>query len=396
MSTLKLSFVLIAFALSLGFSRSTKSEISKFFSFWVKPKVEKTIDEPSDENYKSNKIQVALLLDTSGSMEGLIEQAKSQLWEILNNLSLLTKDGDDPTVEIALYEYGNPSKTNNVNQINQLVSFTDDVDLVSQKLFGLTTSGGEEYCGSVINSSLRDLEWDSGTDNLKLIYIAGNESFEQGPINYREVCDAAVQSDISINTIFCGPHNSGISLNWDDAAEVGNGSFISINQNDKTIHISTPYDNEITALNSKLNSTYIPMGNEGKEKIANQRKQDLNAGFYGESNMAKRTIYKSSKKYKAESWDLVDAYKKDKKVLYDRTAMPDSVAVLSQEELERRIEQIAASRELIKKTILDLGKKRADFLKEQKKATIKNGLEESIMKSIKKQATDKNYKIKNN
>ena len=138
------------------------------------------------------------------------------------------------------------------------------------------------------------------------------------------------------------------------------------------------------------------MGNEGKEKIANQRKQDLNAGFYGESNMAKRTIYKSSKKYKAESWDLVDAYKKDKKVLYDRTAMPDSVAVLSQEELERRIEQIAASRELIKKTILDLGKKRADFLKEQKKATIKNGLEESIMKSIKKQATDKNYKIKNN
>ena len=33
---------------------------------------------------KSQKIQVAILLDVSGSMEGLIEQAKAQLWNMVS------------------------------------------------------------------------------------------------------------------------------------------------------------------------------------------------------------------------------------------------------------------------------------------------------------------------
>ena len=39
----------------------------------------------SQEN--KNLIQMAILLDTSGSMDGLIEQAKAQLWKIVNELA---------------------------------------------------------------------------------------------------------------------------------------------------------------------------------------------------------------------------------------------------------------------------------------------------------------------
>ena len=52
------------------------------------------------------KIQVALLLDTSGSMDGLIEQAKSQLWKMVNELAKATQNGETPDIELALYEYG--------------------------------------------------------------------------------------------------------------------------------------------------------------------------------------------------------------------------------------------------------------------------------------------------
>src|SRR6187549_709353 len=55
---------------------------------------------------KPKKIQVALLLDTSGSMDGLIDQAKSQLWRIVNELASAQRDGQTAQVEIALYEYG--------------------------------------------------------------------------------------------------------------------------------------------------------------------------------------------------------------------------------------------------------------------------------------------------
>ena len=53
------------------------------------------------------KIQVALLLDTSNSMDGLISQAKTQLWTVVNEFSKAKKRGRIPKLEVALFEYGN-------------------------------------------------------------------------------------------------------------------------------------------------------------------------------------------------------------------------------------------------------------------------------------------------
>ena len=84
--------------------------------------------------YKKNTIQVALLLDTSGSMSGLIEQAKSQLWQILNTLANTEKENEETKLEIALYQYGSPTYGKRSNQIRQLSGFTTDMDLISKKL----------------------------------------------------------------------------------------------------------------------------------------------------------------------------------------------------------------------------------------------------------------------
>lgn len=397
MSTLKLSIILVAFALSFGIHKQAKKSTSDSL-FGVKPKVEKTTNteaETSSSN-SSNKIQVALLLDTSSSMSGLIEQTKSQLWKILNKLAATKKDDEDPELEIALYEYGNPMKSNDENQIHQLASFTTDMDMISEKLFSLTTSGGEEYCGSVISSSLNDLEWSNNPDNLKLIYIAGNESFAQGPIDFRQASTTALEKNVSINTIFCGDHQTGININWAEGADAGNGTYMSINQNEKTVHIETPYDDKINTLNKDLNKTYIPFGREGNSKIANQKKQDKNAEFYGKSNNASRAIFKSSKKYKAESWDLVDAYEKDKKIINSAKALPDSLSNLSINELEAKIALVKMKRENIQNQIQELAKKRSIYIQEQQEENEESSnLEKSILKSIKKQAGSKGFKLNN-
>lgn len=340
-------------------------------------------------------IQVALLLDTSSSMSGLIEQTKSQLWNILNQLAKVTKDGEEPNLEIALYEYGNPGRATEDMQIHQLTNFTSDVDAISEQLFALRTDGGEEYCGAVIQSSLNKLEWNDRPENLKMIYIAGNEPFNQGPIDFKKVCGLANEKNVVINTIFCGGQGDRDSYHWKTGAQLGKGVFAMINHNEATVYVETPYDDQINQLNTKLNDTYVPFGKEGKQKKYNQSIQDANAQSYSKANFADRSAYKSSKKYKAEKWDLVDAYKKDKKILSEATALPDSLQSISIQEMEKQIQEIAQRREKIQQEIRDLNGQRQNYIQQQKeKKATSSSLENSILQSIEKQAKLKGFEIK--
>ena len=81
----------------------------------------------------ASKIQVALLFDTSNSMDGLIDQAKSRLWDIVNTLTTLKYEGKTPVIEIALYEYGNDGLPVVNNYIRQVAPLTTDLDLISEK-----------------------------------------------------------------------------------------------------------------------------------------------------------------------------------------------------------------------------------------------------------------------
>ena len=104
-------------------------------------------------------ILLGLLLDTSNSMDGLIDQAKAQLWNIVNKLSEARSDGQRPTVRVALYEYGNSGLPMTGNYIRQVSPFTVNMDEISKQLFALATDGGEEYCGAVLAKSLDELDW---------------------------------------------------------------------------------------------------------------------------------------------------------------------------------------------------------------------------------------------
>jgi len=124
-------------------------KLMSLMTLWVTAITAPTAELNQTENQPdaAAKIQVALLLDTSGSMDGLIEQAKSQLWKIVNELATSKKKGQTPNVEIALYEYGKSTQPADKGYMKQVVPLTTDLDLVSEKLFELKTNGGSEYCG---------------------------------------------------------------------------------------------------------------------------------------------------------------------------------------------------------------------------------------------------------
>lgn len=192
---------------------------------------------PVTPKAKKQHIKVALLLDTSNSMDGLIDQAKAQLWEIVNELSYAKCKDDKPNLEIALYEYGNDNLNSEEGYIRQVLAFSDDLDEIFKQLFSLTTKGGNEYCGYVINTALDQLEWKDNTNDLKFIFIAGNEPFTQGKVSYKEASKLAHNKDVTVNTIFCGDYNQGISGYWKDGADLAHGDYMAINHNRETIHV---------------------------------------------------------------------------------------------------------------------------------------------------------------
>jgi len=321
-------------------------------------------------------IQVALLLDTSNSMDGLINQAKSQLWTFVNRFAPLRRDGQSPELQVALYEYGKSSIPAGEGYMRQVLPFTTDLDKVSEQLFALTTQGGEEYCGMVIRAATQGLAWSSSPRDLKVIFIAGNEPFTQGSVDYRTSCNLARTKDISVNTIFCGAYQEGASSNWADGAKLGGGSYMSIDQERHGVHLSAPQDTEIERLGVELNSTYIPIGVEGARSAMNQATQDTNATKSGAGSMNQRAQAKASSFYRADAWDLVDAEKAGKKKLesMDKKELPIELQKMTPAEARSYVDGKAKARSEIQAKIRTLSAEREKYLLEKRKESTKGGV----------------------
>ena len=342
---------------------------------------------------KEQNIQLALLLDTSNSMDGLIEQAKSQLWKIVNELAAAKcDDGSRPAIKIALYEYGNDGLPGREGHIRMVSGFTTDLDLISEKLFSLRTNGGNEYCGQVIHTSLQQLNWSVSSNDLKVIFIAGNEPFTQGSVSYRTANSNAKEKGVVVNTIYCGDFNEGINTNWKDGADMTGGSYMSIEQNQKTVYISTPYDDKISECNERLNRTYVYYGTQGQSKKESQTRQDSNADSYGKANKVERAVSKSSHAYENSSWDLVDASKSNDKIIVeaDEESLPKEMKGMTVEKRKAYVVQKAEERKAIQNEIQTLNKKRLEFIKTNTtKESNDTSLDGAMMRSIKVQAKSK-------
>jgi hypothetical protein len=341
-------------------------------------------------------IQIAILLDASNSMDGLIGQAKTQLWKIVNELALAKRNGKTPRLEVAFYEYGKSSLPSSEGYIRQIVPLSTDLDKISDELFKLTTNGGDEYCGQVIQRATKELSWNAGPGVMKAIFIAGNEPFTQGDIDYKKTCKEAVAKGIVVNTIFCGNEKEGISTKWKDGAELADGSFMNIDQNQKVVDIKAPQDSAIMALGAQLNATYISYGSAGVARKKMQAEQDMNAQAAAPAAMVQRSVAKASVSYENASWDLVDA-KKDKMVSVAEMKaeeLPEEMQKMTPKEREAYVDKKNAERTGLQAKISTLNAERRKYVAdEQKKMSADNTLDKAVIDAVRKEATKKGYQF---
>jgi hypothetical protein len=355
---------------------------------------EKETDDPKPPSDKEALVQLAILLDTSNSMDGLIEQAKTQLWKIVNEFNDAKQGDKTPVVQVALYEYGNNNLSAGTNYIRRVLPFTRDLDKVSEELFKLTTNGGSEFCGAVIREAMDNLKWDKSAKTYKAIFIAGNEPFTQGPVSADDACKGSIEKGVVVNTIHCGAESAGANGGWRRGAHLAEGKFLTIDQDKAVAHIEAPQDREITRLSIELNKTYIGYGNLAPAAVANQVAQDNNAMRHKSAGTeVQRAITKSSVNYSNVSWDLVDACKKEGMVKLDSLSeadMPAELKNLKPEERKALVEKKTAEREKIQSEIKKLNEGREKFVAAARKEAGKSDtLDSAIGAVVREQAAAK-------
>ncbi|MFK7922242.1 MAG: hypothetical protein AB8H47_09805 [Bacteroidia bacterium] len=340
-------------------------------------------------------VQLALALDISGSMDGLIDQAQTRIWNLVNELSETTIKGVEPRLELALYIYGGDHLSPERAYVRQLVPFTTDIDEFSEALFALSTNGGEEYSGAAIEATLRELAWRGDEETLKLLFIAGNESFNQGTVDFTLACAEAKERGIHVNTIFCGPFAQGSVLQWQEGAELGGGQYLSIDHNLALDDAPTPYDDQFGTLNSSLNETYLYYGDDGALKAERNFKIDGLNSRKSISAQCNRTSTKAGSQFNGSlSWDLVEASAADSfawnKV--DYKTLPKNCQELSLSELQTLTAEKRLERERIQAEIIQLTQKRSEFLANLKQDSTSR-LDDALIQCLHKQASAKGYEF---
>lgn len=353
---------------------------------------------PAGTEAEAPVVQLALLLDTSGSMEGLIEQAKGQLWRIVNEFISARQRGRQPNLEVALYEYGKSSLPASHGWIRRIVPLTNDLDRISEELFKLKTNGGEEYCGWVIRDAVEQLAWDKSPDAFKAIFIAGNEPFTQGPVDYAKACKAAIEKGIIVNTIHCGGEAVGVQTKWKDGALLAEGNYLVIDQNRAVVHFEAPQDKDIARLGVELNKTYLAFGTAGKASQERQVAQDANSfAVAAQGSSVQRALSKSSALYCNSAWDLVDACKSTN---FNFSTLPIEelpVEMRPMTEVERKayVESKAREREKIQAEIQRLNLERQRYVaQEGRERSTTNTLDSVVISTIREQAMKRNYEFR--
>ena len=348
------------------------------------------------------RIEVCFVLDTTGSMGGLIAGAKDKIWSMANEMI-----SAKPTPEIRIGLIGYRDKTD--AYVTKVYPLSNDIDDIYAKLMAFKAQGGGDTPESVnqaLSEGITKMKWSKSKKVLKVIFLVGDApphmDYKQD-VPYLDSCKLAMKKDIIINTIQCGSMASTTPI-WQEIARKAEGKFARILQGGGVIAIATPFDKEIAACNVKLGHTVCVYGDARAQRFA-ASKVTL-ADSAPASAAADRLEYLSKAKAGEDAFsevisgggDLVDllANKKMKLADIEEKKLPEKVRKMKPKEREAYFATQIADRKKLQTELTGLLKKRSSFViakkAELKKAGKGDGVDEKVSSFIREQAAKKGFR----
>jgi Mg-chelatase subunit ChlD len=322
-----------------------------------------------------SRVELVFVIDTTGSMGGLIEGAKRKIWSIANEVM---KAKQKPEVRIGLVAYRDKGDA----YVTQTVPLTSDLDKIFAQLMALHADGGgdgPEHVNAGLSDAVTKMVWTDSKDVLKLVFLVGDAPphMDYGDdVKYAETAQQAVRKNIYINTIQCGRESETTRV-WRDIAYRSEGKYAAIAQDGAVVALATPYDGDLARLAAELDGTALRYGK--KAERAARAKDDFSASKMAEAapapTAADRAVAKAKSAPAAEaSSDLVSLSTTSGGAAagiasVPAEALPDALVGKSSSEQKAIVESLQKKRAAIQNQIAELEKKRDAHLADQRKAS---------------------------
>jgi len=341
-------------------------------------------------------VEVVFVLDTTGSMSGLIKAAKEKIWSIATTLASAQPA---PEIRMGLVAY----RDRGDSYITRVVDLSDDLDSLYASLMDFKAQGGgdgPESVNQALHEAVQGISWSQDQDAYKVVFLVGDAPPHmdyQDDVKYPQTIVAAQKKGIKINAVQCG-QNSRTTREWQTIAHLAKGSYFSVEQEGSAVAITTPYDEKLARLSAALDDTRLYYGTKSA-KQKSQRKLDASAKLHVGSSLesrARRATFNLSKSGKDNflgEGELVDAVTSGRVELdsIDEEALPSSMQTMAPIEKKALIAKKSKDRSELQAQIETLAAKRSNYLRQkvEEAGGAEKSLDHKIYSTVREQATVK-------
>ena len=338
------------------------------------------------------RVDVVFVLDTTGSMSGLIQTAKEKIWSIATTMASARQT---PEIRIGLVAYRDRGDA----YVTRVVDLSGDLDSVYATLMDFQADGGGDGPESV-NRALYDavhkVSWSGQEQAYQVIFLVGDAPphMDYNEVQYPEIVASAADRGIVINTIQCGDMPMTVEP-WTQIASLSNGRFFQVEQAGSAVAFATPFDDEIAELSAQLDDTRLYYGsaeekarmrgkiaateklNEGSSVASLARRGSFNASSGGRSNLLGDNELVAAV---ADGTVDLDELEED--------ALPEALVPMAPEEQEAYVAELARKRSDLQRRIRDLSEERSAYLDEkvEQAGGLEDSLDQQIYEAVKEQA----------
>ena len=341
------------------------------------------------------KVDVVFVLDTTGSMGGLIQAAKEKIWSIAGTMA---QAQPAPEIRMGLVAY----RDRGDDYVTRIVDLSADLDTVYATLMDFRAEGGGDGPESV-NQALYDavhrISWNQDSDTYRVVFLVGDAPPHmdyQDDVKWSETVEVARSAGIPVNAIQCGQDGSAAEA-WKQIAGLGQGNYFQVEQSGSAVAIATPYDARLAELSAELDGTRMPYGST-EDRERQERKRAATEKLHASSSVAsraRRAAFNASASGAvnlADDKDLVDDLSSGSADLSDisRDELPAPMQSMSPAEQKAVIAETAERRRELKREINSLAGQRAAYLRERVEAGggADASLDHGIFRAVKEQARE--------
>jgi Mg-chelatase subunit ChlD len=328
-------------------------------------------------------VEVVFCLDTTGSMNGLIEGAKLKIWSICNQI-LNAKP--TPELKVGLLAFRDKGD----EYITRVYDLRDDLDAVYTDLKTFTANGGGDTPESVnqaLDDAVNKIKWSQDRKTLKIVFLVGDAAPHMDyvdDVKYPVNCKKATERGIVINTVQCGS-DAECTRYWKDIADKGGGAYVAIPQAGGVRSLTTPYDKRLSEINTELTKTTLVYGearmrDEGAKKVAVATSLPAEVAADRAGYMAKEN--------KVAVYDLLDAIRAGKLKLetLKTEELPAEMQKMSVRERKAHLDKVSQLRTKLLKEAFDLDRQRTSYISKEL-AKNRDSFDSQVLEMLRKQAS---------